>query len=183
MSVIFGIIDKNEILLGRDKRGSLYDGSFQNDETQKVFAINSHLAIATAGNEAISTAIRIDTTKSNKVEDLTVDDEIEVIQAFYQRVESINASSVAALPFVFIVAGTGINGEPKMVSGVHNPDGILELKECKMALFPPNGTSKELCNECFAESYYNYRSEFVERTVREISKISEVVSATGNKWV
>ena len=39
------------------------------------------------------------------------------------------------------------------------------------------------CCDCFAKNYKLHNSEFVEKTIKEIANISNLVSPTGNKWI
>ena len=56
MSVIFGIDEKDKLVICGDKRGSSELDSILSDELQKVSVINTHLAFASAGNFAIEKA-------------------------------------------------------------------------------------------------------------------------------
>ena len=53
MSVIFGIEESDVIILCGDKRSSTKEGTFIDDNMQKVTVINEHLAFVAAGNAAI----------------------------------------------------------------------------------------------------------------------------------
>lgn len=57
MSVIFGIKEKEVIIVAGDRRASAIDGAFISDEMQKVVAINDWLCMASAGSVAIEKAI------------------------------------------------------------------------------------------------------------------------------
>lgn len=57
MSVIFGIVENNSIIIAGDRRASSIDGTFISDNEQKVTEINGHLGIVTAGNVAIEKAV------------------------------------------------------------------------------------------------------------------------------
>lgn len=46
MSVIFGIKEKEVIIVAGDRRASAIDGAFISDEMQKVVAINDWLCMA-----------------------------------------------------------------------------------------------------------------------------------------
>ena len=61
--------------------------------------------------------------------------------------------------------------------------GRLDAKDVPMALFPPADAKMQECCDCFAKNYKLHNSEFVEKTIKEIANISNLVSPTGNKWI
>lgn len=182
MSVIFGIKENNRIIIAGDKRGSSLDGKTLSDNLDKVLMINDHLAFSSAGNAAIEKAISIDLNKTTNKDCLTTDDVLDVIKAFYKRVADTNCNSIIALPFYFLIAGKGRNGNANLISG-GNIKGRLEAKEVPMALYPPADAKMQECCDCFVKNYKLHNLEFVERTIKEISDISSLVSPIGNKWI
>lgn len=46
-----------------------------------------------------------------------------------------------------------------------------------------NKATNKDCLDCFAKNYKLHNSEFVEKTIKEIANISNLVSPTGNKWI
>lgn len=182
MSVIFGIKENNRIIIAGDKRGSSVDGKMLSDNLDKVLMINSHLAFSSAGNAAIETAISMDIKKAENKDSMTTDDLLDVIKAFYKRVIDTNCNSILALPFYFLIAGRGRICNSSLISG-GNIRGVLDAKEVPMALYPPADAKMDECCECFAKNYKLNNPEFAERTIKEISTISSLVSPTGDKWV
>lgn len=69
-----------------------------------------------------------------------------------------------------------------LISG-GNIKGRLDAKDVPMALFPPADAKMQECCDCFAKNYKLHNSEFVEKTIKEIANISNLVSPTGNKWI
>lgn len=182
MSVIFGIKENNRIIIAGDKRGSSIDGKTLSDDLDKVVAVNDHLAFASAGNAAIEKAISIDLAKATNKNSLTTDDLLDIIKAFYQRVVGTNSNGILSLPFYFLIAGKGRNGNASLISG-GNIKGRLDAKEAPMALYPPADAKMQECCDCFAKNYKLHNAEFSERTIKEIADISHLVSPTGNKWI
>ena len=117
MSVIFGIKENSRIIIAGDKRGSSVDGKTISDDLDKVLVINDHLAFASAGNAAIEKAISIDLSKATNKDNLSTDDLLDIIRAFYQRVIDTNCNSILSLPFYFLIAGKGRNGNASLISG------------------------------------------------------------------
>ena len=113
MSVIFGIKENNRIIIAGDKRGSSIDGKTLSDDLDKVLMINDHLAFSSAGNAAIEKAISIDLNKATNKDCLTTDDLLDIIKAFYKRVADTNCDAILALPFYFLIAGKGRDGNAR----------------------------------------------------------------------
>lgn len=152
MSVIFGIKENNRIIIAGDKRGSSIDGKTLSDDLDKVLMINDHLAFSSAGNAAIEKAISIDLNKATNKDCLTTDDLLDIIKAFYKRVADTNCDAILALPFYFLIAGKGRDGNASLISG-GNIKGRLDAKDVPMALFPPADAKMQECCDCFAKNY------------------------------
>lgn len=182
MSVIFGIKESGRIIIAGDKRGSSIDGKILSDNLDKILVVNNHLAFASAGNAAIEKTISMDVNKVTNKDDLSTDDLLDIIKAFYQRVIDTNCNGILSLPFYFLIAGKGRSSNASLISG-GNIKGRLDAKEVPMALYPPADAKMQECCDCFAKNYKLHNADFSERTIREISDISQLVSPTGNKWI
>ena len=182
MSVIFGIKESGCIIIAGDKRGSSIDGKILSDNLDKILVVNNHLAFASAGNAAIEKTISMDLNKVTNKDDLSTDDLLDIIKAFYQRVIDTNCNGILSLPFYFLIAGKGRSSNASLISG-GNIKGRLDAKEVPMALYPPADAKMQECCDCFAKNYKLHNADFSERTIREISDISQLVSPTGNKWI
>jgi hypothetical protein len=90
--------------------------------------INDHLAFSSAGNAAIEKAISIDLNKATNKDCLTTDDLLDIIKAFYKRVADTNCDAILALPFYFLIAGKGRDGNASLISG-GNIKGRLDAKD------------------------------------------------------
>lgn len=182
MSVIFGIVEEKSIIIAGDKRASSVDGVFISDNEQKVTEINEHLGIATAGNVAIEKAILKNVDNREDKEFMVIDDFIEVMQDFYDKVIENQCDSIFKLPFYCLVAGKGSDGRGHLVNAGKFINGF-SAKEVSMALYPPNDLKQDICNQIFAKNYKLYHNQFCERTVREVAGLSRIVSTVGNKWI
>lgn len=181
MSVIFGIVDQGKIIIAGDKRLSTAEGNFISDDGQKVIVINDKLAIATAGNAAIENAILTDIEKNCDISNMTTDDLIEIIRMFYERVLENKCTSIYMLPFYCIIAGIGRDKNAHLVNAGKFSEGF-SAKDVPMALYHPADAKQSDCNQIFVKNYKLHHDDFCERTVREISLISKIVSPTGDKW-
>lgn len=181
MSVIFGIHEKNQIVIAGDKRVSTADGNFISDDWEKVIVINDHLAFVSAGNAAVEKAIMADIHKHPNINQLSSGDLCEIIRAFYERVKREGIVNILALPFCCLIAGKNKDGEPTLISC-----GCFKMKYdfaiVPMALYPPTRESHQACTNSFAKNYKLHHDTFPERTIEDISKISTLVSPTGSKW-
>lgn len=181
MSVIFGIVDNQKIIIAGDKRLSSIDGDIISDDGEKIFVIHEKLAVVSAGNAAIEKAIRDDVKKINDVSNLTTDNLINIMDSFYKRVVDNNCISIYNLPFYCLIVGMGKDGNAHLINAGKFKNGFGS-KEVPMALYNPSDTVQDDCNKIFVKNYKLHHKDFCERTVREISKISKIVSPTGNKW-
>lgn len=181
MSVIFGIDEKDSITICADKRVSNVEGKFLSDDVDKVTVINSRLAFASAGNVAIEKAISVDLKKTN-TEALNVDDLLGVINNFYQRVKDTGCNKILLLPFYCLIAGMK-NDESSVLINLGCVRGKLSYFAAPMALYPPADANQDECNLSFVRNYKLHKEQFCERTIRDISEMSSLVSPTGDKWV
>lgn len=182
MSVIIGIREPNRIILAGDKRGSSKEGRLLSDSLQKVILINEHLCLATAGNDAIGTAIMIDVNKSDDKEQMTVEDFLDVVTQFYQKVRDANIQSFLTLPFCFLIAGKKKDGSIGLVAG-QNKGGSIDAAETAAMIFSPIDCSFNQCAEILARNKRTGRVDYIEETIRNIAEVSKVVSSTGDKWI
>ncbi len=113
---------------------------------------------------------------------MTTDDLIQIIDGFYKRVIEEKLISIYMLPFYCLIAGIGRDGKAHLVNAGKFKTGF-DAKDAPMALYHPADTRQDDCNKIFAKNYQLHHGNFCERTVREISAISRIVSSTGNKWV
>jgi len=182
VSVIFGIREKNSVIIAADKRGTSISGGLLSDTINKVTMVNNHVAFACAGNAAIEKAIQIDLEKITRVENLLTDDLLNVIKQFYKKAADNLCSSILAMPFCFLASGRSRSGNACLLSGGFF-NGNLEAKEVSMALYPPADAKMKECCNIFARNYNMHYDRFVEQTISDISRMSKLVSSTGDKWV
>lgn len=179
MSVIFGIKEDEQIILGGDRRESDFFNEFISDDLQKIVPINNKLCLATAGNKAIGMAILMSANNSGMSDTMNINELINIINDFYNKVPD---SPINRLPFSCLIAGCDSNGNPCLMSG-NVTNSIFSIQSVPMILHHPADTKLHSCNMILAKNYKLNHSIFVEQTIKEISEISKVVSPTGNKWV
>ncbi len=182
MSVIFGIVENNSIIIAGDRRASSVDGVFISDDEQKVTEINEHLGIATAGNVAIEKAVLKNVDDREDKDCMVIDDLVKSIREFYDKVIANQCDSIFNLPFYCLIAGEGSDGKGYLINAGRFKNGFA-AKEDPIALYPPNDLDQDTCNQIFARNYKLFHAQFCERTVRDVSGLSKTVSSIGNKWI
>ena len=184
MSVILGLNTGNTVILGADKRLSTYNNKMVSDDGHKIVMVNNHLAFANAGNAAAQKMIELDIEKLNNKEDLVVEDVLDIIKTRYKQLEELGCKTLCSYSAYFIIAGMNKDGKLRLCS-VSYLNGILGYSEenQQFALFPPNDVSMQVCSEIYIKNIYENPANFVEKTVKDISELSCVVSSCGDKWV
>ena len=185
MSTIMGIKTNNVVILGADKRLSTYEGKLISDDGDKILIINNHLAMACAGNAAIQKAIEIDTDKLETDKNLLyVEDVTDVICGLFKKLEDAKAKTVLSHTSYVIVGGLNRNKEIKLLAFSY-VDGKLQWSEVRedKIIFPPTDVHMKKCAEIFVENFAFHTDKMIEKTVADISELSNVVSRCGNKWV
>lgn len=185
MSVIVGIKTNNRVILGADKRLSTYQNQFVSDDNDKILVVNNHLALACAGNKAIQTALEMDINnlEIDKVS-LFVEDVTDIICNLYKKFKNANAEIILSYPFYAILGGLDKNHNIKLIAISYNY-GNLQCSETQtnIMIFPPSDVSMKKCSEIFVRNYYLFTDHVIEKTVKDISELSVVVSESGNKWI
>ena len=185
MSVIMGIKTNNIVILGADKRLSTYQNQFVSDENDKILVVNNHLALACAGNKAIQTALEIDINKLEiDKESLFVEDATDTICNLYEMFKNANAEMILSYPFYAIIGGLDKNQNIKLmsVSYSHEKLNCTEVST-NIMIFPPSDVSMQKCLEIFVRNYNLFTDQVIEKTVKDVSELSIVVSKSGNKWI
>lgn len=179
MSVLLGIKEDKQIILGGDRRESNAYNEYISDDLQKLVPINSQLCLATAGNKAIGMAILMSVNDSGISNTMNVDELVNIINDFYNKVPD---SPINRLPFSCLIGGCDSNGIPCLMSGSVT-NGVFSIQSVPIILHHPADMELHSCSIILAKNYKYNHNKFVEETIKEISEISKVVSPTGDKWV
>lgn len=182
MTVILGIRAENCVYLAGDKRATSINDRFVDDKMNKVAVINDHFAFASGGNASIGKAIEKDIERSGNAQQMTTNDLLSTIVAFYTRCQERSTFLLSDMPFSFIIAGIDKNGKPSLIAGrqVHR---TVESSEVEMMLYPPADVAFQDCANIFVRNYRTHPKEFMERTIKEVAQLSSYVSSTGDIWV
>lgn len=182
MSVIFGIIEENRVILAGDTRTSTINNKVLSDECQKILPINEYSCIATAGNAAIGMVVEKEINNFQNNDNMNVSTITEIIKNFYKKVNEVKADTVRLLPFSCLIAGRDENKKLSLVA-INVKNGNLDIKSVPAILYPPADVNTKICNTIFAKNLKYNHETFAEQTIKEISSISKVVSPHGHKWV
>lgn len=185
MSVIMGIKTNNVVILGADKRLSTYNNEVVSDDSDKILVVNNHLAMTFAGNAAIQMAIEIDINRLETDKQLLyVEDAINILCSLFKRLKMADAKTILSTSSCVIIGGLSKDKSLKLLafSYVHGDLSWSEVKGNQI-LFPPKDVSMKKCAEIFIGNFQLYTKIVIEKTVQDISNISDVVSECGNKWI
>lgn len=180
-----GIKTNNIVILGADKRLSTYEGKVISDDSDKILVVNSHLAMACAGNAAVQKAIEIDIGKMKADKEmLVIENVIDVIYKLFHKLKKADVNTILSVPSYVIIGGVNKRNHLKLMlfSYKHGKMKCSEVK-ANMMIVPPNDINMQRCIDIFVENYHLHTSNVIEQTVADISAISDVVSRCGSKWV
>ncbi len=181
MSVIFGHKTNQSVLISGDRRGTTIHGN-TNDSVNKITIINNNLALVSAGNAAYGTGIEIELRGTKNLDDINLLDMLRIINGCYSNIK--HALLNMGVPDVFCcLIASSLNNDLKLtVCNAHSGSKELEVMETTNFIFPPPDIELQKCNGIYARNYHLFNYEFAERTVKDIAKLSDFVSITGDKW-
>ena len=184
MTVILGVRTDKTVVVAGDKRGTNIIENKDSDNLKKVTPINNHLCMASAGNLAISKAIKMEIEKIPDKSEMVIEDIIKIIQDFYERLYETNSVIIMSYQAAFIVGGLKGDGNTGLYA-IYNHKGQLEITEIQDLgkIIPPDGMSEDEANSIFAFNLNKSVDNYIENTINDISKANEYVSPNGDKWV
>ena len=140
-----------------------------------IFGIKENNRIIIAGDK-----------RGSSIDGKTLSDDLDKVLMINDHLAFSSAGNAAIEKAISIdlnkATNKGRDGNASLISG-GNIKGRLDAKDVPMALFPPADAKMQECCDCFAKNYKLHNSEFVEKTIKEIANISNLVSPTGNKWI
>ena len=187
MSVILGYTTEDKIYLGADNRTVKLDETISRDDVKKIVAVNDNVAVAFAGfNKSQILFERMITNVTNKNE-FYVEDALRYIKLIYWLHKLFWYKKIGkdgrVLSSRFIVAGKNKSGKACLyTTSILN--GKLEKPSLtNRIIFPPSDADVKTCCDIYAINAINHPSDFVQRTIKDISKISKLISSTGDIWI
>ncbi len=186
MSVIMAYKAKDKLYLGADNRVCTQEDIPVRDDINKIIAVNNNVAVAFAGYyknqiifEMVTSKFRNDT--KYRVENALCS--LKIIYWYYRVHRNQKyAKDALSVNSSFIVAGKNKKGE-HCIYAVSYINGKLEKPTLTdMILFPPSDISEKVCYDAYIKNTNYYYSDFVQATVKDIAKVSKIVSPSGDIW-
>lgn len=184
MTVIMGHKTANRMYLGADNRVCTAEDKFIRDDDNKIVVVNKNVAVAFAGNSGMQ--LLFEKIIKNQKEDIVVEDVLKHLETVYaiSNVLYLVKKYRTALDCAsrFIIAGKNRAGEYCMytmslvnrkLEKPHLVDGFM---------FPPSDTNARQCFEIYNKHIKASDSNFIQNTIKDISKISKVISSSGDIW-
>lgn len=185
MSVILGYKAEDKLYLAADNRLSEKDGTFIRDNERKIIEINSHLAVAFAGNAGTQALFGEFVKGMKNAKDFKIEDILLNINAMFMSLK-INKDREYAINILnsssyFIVAGKDKNND-NGIYAVSYVNGKLGDTKTEMILFPPLGADMQTCSNIYVKNVHMFPQNFLQKTVKEISDICNTVSPSCDIW-
>lgn len=183
MSVIMGVKTDNVVILAGDKRGSDKCGNTLRNDLIKVVSINNHIGMASAGSKQIGDGILLDINKMDNIENLFVEDIVDYIKVFYERLVEKDLKYLMSQPASFLIGGLRRNKTIGLYR-IDNHSGKPDIKDIEIPfmIVPPNDVNMDEASTIFIRNFKKFPQNFIEKTIDDISKISRLVSGDGDKW-
>lgn len=185
MTVIMGYKTKDRIYLGADNRTSTVDDVLIRDDANKIVVVNDNVAVAFSGYGGTQTIFENTIKNSKNIHNYRVEDVLRNLKMLYWIYKFLwhRKASKDALTYGsrFIVAGKNRKDEYCMyiMSILH---GKLEKPSLtERILIPPSDASAKECVDAYAINFYAH-NDFIQRTVKDVAKISKLVSSSGDIW-
>ncbi len=184
MSVILGYKAEDKLYLAADNRLSEKDGTFIRDNERKIIEINSHLAVAFAGNAGTQTLFGefvkgLKNANEFKIEDVLFNIDAMFLSFKIRKEEWV--SNILNSSSYFIVAGKDKNND-NVIYAVSYVNGKLGDTKTEMILFPPLGADMQTCSNIYVKNIHMFPQNFLQKTVKEISDICNTVSPSCDIW-
>lgn len=181
MSVIMAYKTENKIYLGADKRvTNIKDGSYS-DKNTKLIIINKRLAMVCSGSKYVQSKFE-NFIKGKKVKKWTTDDVKMYLEILCNSLNLENNIDVINEGAYFIVGG--LDGKKKMnlwsASWNH---GKYSGNNVELAIYPPKDVDMQTCCNIYIPNVHEHFSVFIQKTIKEISEKSKIVSPSGDIWI
>ena len=184
MSVIFGCVTNEEVCLVADNRITDQNGKVISDDDIKIEIVNNNVAVAFAGNGGAQLFFKQGYKKIQDYENWFVNDLVVNIYSMCKSLINMDiewAKSIANSNACFLVAGKTTDKKVKLFAVTLRKKQI-DAKEVQIMLFQPADCEFKRCANILGQNIKKYPNNFAKYTIREISKISSLVSESGNMW-
>lgn len=184
MSVIFGYVTNEEVCLVADNRITDKNGKIVSDDDIKIEVVNNNVAVAFAGNGGAQLFFKQGYKKIQGYKNWFVNDLVINIYSMCKSLINMDtewAKSIANSNACFLVAGKTADKKVKLFA-VKLRKKQIDAKEVQIMLFQPADCDFKRCADILERNIKKHPNNFSKYTIREISKISSLVSGSGNMW-
>lgn len=180
MSVILGYKSENKIYLAADNRVTdKKDGSYS-DKYRKLIKINNHLAMVCSGSRLAQDKFA-DFIKGKQTKEWTIDDLKFYLNILCYSLNLYNSPAIDNMGVYFIAGGLNENNQMELWSTSWNHKKYSG-KSVEMALYPPEDVDMQTCCCIYIRNIHESFSNFMEKTIKEISQKGKMVSLSGDIW-
>lgn len=186
MSVIMAYMTEDKLYLGADNRTVTADETTYNDNVSKIALINDNVAIAFAGCNKFQMVFEFLLKYKKDITKLRVEDILRLNKKTYRFCKILwfrkFSKEILNLGSQIIVAGKNRKDEGCLyIAAISNRKFIKPMKK-EWFIFPPYGIDIESGCDIYCENIQKYPNNFIQNTIKDISKINKYVSPSGDIW-
>lgn len=186
MTVIMGCKKSNKIYLGADNRTSTIDNQVIRDNEKKIVVVNNHVAVAFSGVSDIQHIFEKQISDLEDRDTYVVEDVIKHLKRTYWLLKLFsfrkNIKQKLCVGSRFIIAGKNRENEYCLYIMSYVNGKLEKPKLVESFMFPPSDVSPKDCYDYYARNVYSHK-DFIQKTVKDISRMSKLVSSSGDMWV
>lgn len=184
MTVIMGHKTANKMYLGADNRLCTPDDELICDNDNKIVVVNDKVAVAFAGYGGVKTIFE-NMIKDNTKE-IYVEDVIRIFKFIYWTLRIMKNNNASKNTFHygarFIIAGKSKKNKYCIYTMSILNGKIEKPSMVNSFMFPPSDADTKECCEIYSKYTKADDSNFIQNTIKDISKISKVISSSGDIW-
>jgi hypothetical protein len=181
MSVILGYKAEEKIYLAADNRVTNPKDGTYSDQYTKLIILNKRLAIVCSGCRLAQDKFT-DYIKNKNISNWTIEDMKFNLEILCDSLNILNNNNINNLGAYFIVAGLNAHKEMTLWSASWN-HGRYSGGSVELALYPPEDVDMQTCCNIYIPNLHEHFSVFMEKTIKEISEKSKMVSYSGDIWM
>lgn len=186
MSVIMAYKTDDKIYLGADNRTVSVAETIHKDNVSKISVINDNVAIAFAGCNKFQMVFEFLLKYEKDITKLRVEDILRLNKKTYRFCKILwfrkFSKEILSLGSQIIVTGKNRKDEGCLyIAAISNRKFIKPLKK-EWFIFPPYGIDMERGCNIYCENIKKYPNNFIQKTIKDISKINKYVSSSGDIW-
>lgn len=185
MSIVFGYVDKDKVYLASDNRMTDINGNFISDEDVKIVVVNDKAAVAFVGNFGAQAFFLKCYKERPEYQNWFVNELAGNIWSMCDALVKMDmdwSQAIADSVACFLVTGKAKDNKVKLFA-ITLKKRHIDLKEVQMMLFHPKDCEFMDCVNILWKNIKLYSDDFAKRTIADVSKLSSLVSRSGNMWM